>query len=195
MAGALFYQDIMIPVNLSSLEQQPNSLDRVNQFYEDQICSTYNNVTVYKPIEKVHNYAYINGVFNSINMAGQFNITNTHCQNLKSLQSQIKNLLELFSNVDATPEDYAHPLNHHKWFGDALLQEGAQLLKISVNCLSVHAHSQHCRFIFGLASLTSRICGIYNGIYTRQQLHHLYKGNAGPTLLHLQLSEHSQYTA
>ena len=70
------------------------------------------NATVYQPVAKVQDYAYINRVFNTINMAGQYNVTNTHIQNMKSHRSRIQDLLELFPNVDATPEETAH----HKWF-------------------------------------------------------------------------------
>ena len=34
-------------------------------------------------------YAYINGLINTMNLAGQYNIMNTHHQNLKSLRSRI----------------------------------------------------------------------------------------------------------
>ena len=61
-------------------------------------------------------YAYINGLINTMNLAGQYNITNTHRQNLKSLRSRIRDLKELFPNVDATAEENACQINHQKRF-------------------------------------------------------------------------------
>ena len=112
-------------INLSSLAYQANSSDRVIQFYEDQICDTFNNATVYKCVKRVDNYAFNNGVFNSINMAGQYNVTTTHCQNLKSLRSQVRDLLELFLNVDVTPEEIMCQNNCHKWFVKDFIKEDA----------------------------------------------------------------------
>ena len=42
-----------------------------------------------------------------MNLAGQCNITDMHRQNLKSLRSRIRDLKELFPNVDATTEENA----------------------------------------------------------------------------------------
>ena len=125
MAGALSYQHVVIPVNLTSLFLQANSLDGVIHFYEDQICATFDNAnaTMYKSIEKAQDYAYINGVLNIINMAGQYNISNTHCQNMKLLRSKIPDLMELLPNVDATREENAIQYNCHKWFVKTFLQE------------------------------------------------------------------------
>ena len=61
-------------------------------------------------------YAYINGLINTMNLAGQYNITNTHRQNLKSLKSRIQDLKEFFPNVDATPKENACQINHHQRF-------------------------------------------------------------------------------
>ena len=61
-------------------------------------------------------YAYINGLINTMNLSGQYNITNTHRQNLKSIRSRIRDLRELFPNVDATAEENARQINHHQWF-------------------------------------------------------------------------------
>ena len=58
---------------------------------------TYANASVYQPaMDGKGDYAYINGLINTMNLAGQYNITNTHCQNLKSLKSRIRDLKELF---------------------------------------------------------------------------------------------------
>ena len=96
MAGTLSYQHVMIPINLTLLSLHTNSLDGVIQFYEDRIRATYNNAnlnnSVHTPVEKEQDYTYINRVFNSINMAGQYNVTNTHRLNLKSLRSTIQDL-------------------------------------------------------------------------------------------------------
>ena len=121
MAGALSYQHVVIPINLTSLTLQANSLDGVIQFYEDQICDTYDNAdpmnhSMYKPSTKAADYAYMNRVLNTINMAGQYNVTNTHCLNLKSLLSRIQDLKELFPNVDANAEETTCQLNHHQQF-------------------------------------------------------------------------------
>ena len=56
-------------------------------------------------------YAYINGLINTMNLAGQYNITNMHRQNLKSIRSRIRDLRELFPNVDATAEENARQLS------------------------------------------------------------------------------------
>ena len=119
--GSFSYQHVVIPINLTSLTLQANSLDGVIQFYEDQICDTYDNAdpmnhSVYKPSTKAADYAYMNRVLNTINMAGQYNVTNTHCLNLKSLLSRIQDLKELFPNVDANAEETTCQLNHHQQF-------------------------------------------------------------------------------
>ena len=129
------------------------------------------NATVYQPVAKVQDYAYINRVFNTINMAGQYNVTNTHIQNMKSHRSRIQDLLELFPNVDATPEETAH----HKRFIKTFLWEDEWLLKLSVWICSVCALHQCCCFVFQLASLISGVWGTYNGIYTHQQLDQLHR--------------------
>ena len=87
MAGALSYQHVVIPLNLSSLTDQANSLEGVIQFYEDRICDAYDHASgdasVYQPAaDGKGDYARINGLLNTLNLAGQYNITNTHRQNL-----------------------------------------------------------------------------------------------------------------
>ena len=90
MAGALSYQHVVIPLNLTSFIDQANSLEGIVQFYEDQICDTYNNASLYHPAKDSKGYyAYINSLINTMNLAGQYKITNTHHQNLKSLRSRI----------------------------------------------------------------------------------------------------------
>ena len=53
MAGALSYQHVVIPLNLTSLTDQANSLDGIIQFNEDRIRDTYDNASgaasVYQP--------------------------------------------------------------------------------------------------------------------------------------------------
>ena len=49
MAGALTYQHVVIPLNLTSLINQANSLEGIIQFYEDRIRDTYDNASVYQP--------------------------------------------------------------------------------------------------------------------------------------------------
>ena len=53
MAGALSYQHVVIPLNLTSLTDQANSLEGIIQFYEDRIRDTYDNASgaasVYQP--------------------------------------------------------------------------------------------------------------------------------------------------
>ena len=79
MAGALSYQHVVIPLNLTSLVDQANSLEGIIQFYEDRIRDTYNNASVYQPAKDGKgDYAYINGLINTMNLAGQYNITNMH---------------------------------------------------------------------------------------------------------------------
>ena len=117
---------------------------------------------------------YIKGVLNSINMAGQNNVTNTHHKNMKSLRSWIHDLLELFPNVDATPKETACQYNPHKRFINDFLKEDPQLLKLAIQRCSVHALCQCCPFVFQLASLISGVWGTYNGIYTHQQLDQLH---------------------
>ena len=93
MAGALSYQHVVIPLNLTSLVDQANSLEGIIQFYEDRTRDTYNNASVYQPAKDGKgDYAYINGLINTMNLAGQCNITDTHRQNLKSLRSRIQDL-------------------------------------------------------------------------------------------------------
>ena len=118
---------------------------------------------------------YIKGVLNSINMAGQNNVTNTHHKNMKSLRSWIHDLLELFPNVDATPKETACQYNPHKRFINDFLKEDPQLLKLAIQRCSVHALCQCCPFVFQLASLISGVWGTYNGIYTHQQLDQLHR--------------------
>ena len=104
MAGALSYQHVVIPLNLTSLINQANSLEGILQFYEDIIRDTYDNASVYQPAtDGKGDYAYINGLINTMNLAGLYNITNTHRQNLKSLRSRIGDLKELFPNVKLNP--------------------------------------------------------------------------------------------
>ena len=117
MAGALSYQHVVIPLNLTSLVDQANSLEGIIQFYEDRIRDTYDNPSVYQPAKDGKgDYAYINRLINTMNLAGQYNITDTHHQNLKSLRSRIRDLKELFPNVDATVEENARQINCHQWF-------------------------------------------------------------------------------
>ena len=90
MAGELSYQHVVIPLNLTSLIDQANSLEGIIQFYTDQIGDTYDNASVYQPTKDGKGeYAYMNGLINTMNLAGQHNITNTHRQNLKYLRSRI----------------------------------------------------------------------------------------------------------
>ena len=49
MAGALSYQHMVIPLNLTLLIDQANSLEEIIQFYEDRIRDTYKNASVYQP--------------------------------------------------------------------------------------------------------------------------------------------------
>ena len=49
MAGALSYQHVVIPLNLTSLIDQAKSLEGIVQFYEDRIHDTYKNASVYQP--------------------------------------------------------------------------------------------------------------------------------------------------
>ena len=49
MAGALSYQHMVIPLNLTLLINQANSLEGIIQFYDDRICDTYDNASVYQP--------------------------------------------------------------------------------------------------------------------------------------------------
>ena len=102
------YQHVVIPLNLTLLIDQANSLEGIIQFYEDQIRDTYDNASVYQPSKDGKgDYIYINGLINTMNLAGQYNITDMHRQNLKSLRSRIRDLKELFPNVDATTKENA----------------------------------------------------------------------------------------
>ena len=103
-----------------------------------------------------------------MNLAGQYNITNTHCQNLKSIRSRIRDLRELFPNVDATAEENARQLNRFRRFIIAF-----RLLKQSLKSRKFRRERRQRRFAFQLVSLISGIWGTYNGIYTRQQLDQL----------------------
>ena len=118
-------------------------------------------------------YAYINGLINTMNLAGQYNITNTHCQNLKSLRSRIGDLKELFPNVDATAKENACQINHHQRFIKDFEKQDQRLLKRSVRNPAVCCVRRQHRFVFQLVNLISGIWGTYNGIYTRQQLEQL----------------------
>ena len=176
MAGALSYQHVVIPLNLSSLSHQANSLEGVIQFYEDRIRDAYDQApaaeSVYKP-SAANDYARINGLLNTVNLAGQYNITSTHRQNLKSVRSRIRDLRELFPNVDSTPEENARQINRLRRFIDAFDAQDRRLLKRSVNNRHIRRVRRQRRFVFQLVNLISGIWGTYNGIYTRQQLDQL----------------------
>ena len=178
MAGALSYQHVVIPLNLSSLTHQANSLEGVIQFYEDRIRDAYDNASgaasVYQPAaDGKGDYARINGLLNTMNLAGQYNITNTHRQNLKSIRSRIRDLRELFPNVDITPEENARQTNRFRRFQENFDAQDRRLLKRSVKNRKVRRERRQRRFAFQLVSLISGIWGTYNGIYTRQQLDQL----------------------
>ena len=174
MAGALSYQHVVIPLNLTSLIDQANSLEGIIQFYEDPIHDTYDNTSGYQPAKDGKgDYAYINGLINTMNLTGQYNITNTHRQNLKSLRSRIRDLKELFPNVDASAEENARQINRHQWFVEDFEKQDQQLLRRSVRNHKIRSkHRQH-HFVFQLVNLISGIWGTYNGIYTCQQLDQL----------------------
>ena len=176
MAGALSYQHVVIPLNLSSLSHQANSLEGVIQFYEDRIRDAYDQApaaeSVYKP-SAANDYARINGLLNTVNLAGQYNITSTHRQNLKSVRSRIRDLRELFPNVDSTPEENARQINRLRRFIDAFDAQDRRLLKRSVKNRHIRRVRRQRRFVFQLVNLISGIWGTYNGIYTRQQLDQL----------------------
>ena len=70
--------------------------------------------------------------------------------------------MQMFPNVDATPEETAHQYNGHKWFVKNFLQEDEQLLKLSVRSRAVRALPHRCHFVFQLASLISGVWGAYN---------------------------------
>ena len=94
---------------------------------------TYANASVYQPaMDGKGDYAYINGLINTMNLAGQYNITDTHRQNLKSLRSRIRDLKELFPNVDETAEENVRQLNRHQWFVKDFEKQDQQLLKRSM---------------------------------------------------------------
>ena len=171
MAGALSYQHVVIPLNLTSLIDQANSLEGIIQFYEDPIHDTYDNTSGYQPAKDGKgDYAYINGLINTMNLTGQYNITNTHRQNLKSLRSRIRDLKELFLNVDATTEENARQINHHQRFIEDFEKQDQRLLKRSLRNRKVRCERH---FVFQLVNLISGIWGTYNGIYIRQQLDQL----------------------
>ena len=178
MAGALSYQHVVIPLNLSSLTDQANSLEGVIQFYEDRIRDAYDHASgdasVYKPAaDGKGDYARINGLLNTMNLAGQYNITNTHRQNLKSIRSRIRDLRELFPNVDMTPEENARQVNRFRRFQENFDAQDRRLLKRSLRNRKIRRERRQRRFAFQLVSLISGIWGTYNGIYTCQQLDQL----------------------
>ena len=135
---------------------------------------TYANASVYQPaMDGKGDYAYINGLINTMNLAGQYNITDTHRQNLKSLRSRFQDLEELFPNVDGTAEEKARLINRHQWFIEDFERQDQQLLKLSMRNRKICHECRQRHFVFQLVNLISGIWGTYNGIYTRQQLDQL----------------------
>ena len=110
-----------------------------------------------------------------MNLAGQYNITDTHRQNLKSLRSRIWDLKELFPNVDTTAEENARQINCHQRFVEDFAKQDQWLLEHSIRNRKVHRERRQRCFIFQLINLISGIWGTYNGIYTHQQLDQLHR--------------------
>ena len=118
------------------------------------------DASVYQPAaDGKGDYARINRLLNTMNLAGQYNITNTHCQNLKSNRSRIRYLRELFPNVGATAEENARQLSRFRRFIKAFDAQDRRLLKRSLKNRKIRRERRQRRFAFQLVSLISGIWG------------------------------------